>query len=138
MGVKAVEELGKENLPAQIELFDAGTAFPTLFYQLLGFDKLIIIDAITGNGPAGTVYRLELDEVMGNPDAPLTLHDIGVIETLRLQSLVSKIPEEIVFLGMKPARIEPSLDLSPIIEAKLQKLVRMVLQELGDNGIREE
>ena len=86
MGVKAVEELGKENLPAQIELFDAGTAFPTLFYQLLGFDKLIIIDAITGNGPAGTVYRLELDEVMGNPDAPLTLHELTAQETPRTET----------------------------------------------------
>jgi len=136
VGVRAVEELRRENLPAQVTLFDAGTAFPTFFYQLVHFDKLIVIDAVKGGGAAGTVYRFGLEEVQGNDRVLLSLHDLGIVETLLLQRLIDESAEEIVFFGLEPARVQPSLKLSLTVKAKLRQLVDMVLQELEKDGAR--
>jgi len=133
VGVRVIEELGKKALPEQVALFDGGTAFPTLFYQLLAFDKLIVVDAARGGGAAGTIYRFGLTEASEKTGALLSLHDVGVVETLCTQRLVYDIPEEIVFFGLEPASIEPSLELSPTVGARLGQLVDAVLAELEED-----
>ena len=136
VGVRAIEELERENLPEGITLFDGGTAFPALFYQLLEFDKLVVIDATSGGGPIGSVYRFGLEEAAGKTGTLLSLHDLGVVEALRLQGLAHKVPEEIVFFGVEPARVEPSMELSPAIAGELHKLVKMVLRELEESRVQ--
>lgn len=131
IGVKAVEELRKEKLPEGVELFDGGTAFHALVDDLIQFDKLIIVDAVLGGEPPGTIYRFELGELEGMiSETSLSLHDVGVIEALMLERLTRRIPEEIVFIGMEPERIELSMELSPAMREKLPELVREILEEI--------
>ena len=130
IGVKAIEQLQGRDLPVQVELFDGGTAFHTLVGELGSFDKLIIVDAVKGGKPSGTVYRSALGEVEGTRGTTLSLHDIGVVETLMLERLVHRIPEDIVFIGVEPERIELSTELSPALRRKLPELVQTVLEEI--------
>lgn len=131
VGVKVVEELRREKLPEGVELFDAGTAFHALIGELVEFDKLVIVDAVKGGEPPGTIYRFELEEIENKGTGPgLSLHEVGVMETLILERLVHRIPERIVFIGIEPMRIELSVELSPVLKGKLPELVRLVLEEL--------
>ena len=137
IGVRAVEELKRERLPEEVQLFDGGTAFHALVDELIEFDKLIIVDAVMGGEPPGTIYRLEFKELEGmSADMTLSLHDVGVMETLILEKLTRRIPEEIVFIGIEPERIEFSMELSPTMREKLPDLVEKVLDEIrrGERG----
>lgn len=137
VGVRVVEAVGKRSLPLDVECFDGGTAFPTLVGQLVRFDKLIVVDAIRGGETPGTTYRLSIEDAQSRGGAALSLHDVGVVETVLLQGLVAKIPKEIVFVGVEPEGIEPSLNLSAAVEARLDELVEMVLRELEKNGVQQ-
>jgi len=133
IGVKVVEELRRKELPERVELFDGGTAFHALIGELVNFDKLVILDAVKGGRAPGTIYRFEFKEIEeGEKETKtsLSLHDVGVIETLMLERLVHSIPEEIVFIGVEPERIELSMELSSVLKKKLPELVQMILEEL--------
>jgi len=130
VGVRAVEELGRLKLPEGVQLIDAGTAIHSLMGRLSEFDKLVIIDAVKGGRPPGTIYRLALDEIESDPSRILSLHDLGVLETLRIERLIGDIPEEVVIVGIEPERVEPSLELSPVLRERLPELIRAVLEEL--------
>ena len=130
VGVRAVEELGRLKLPEGVQLIDAGTAIHSLMGRLSEFDKLVIIDAVKGGRPPGTIYRLALDEIESDPSRILSLHDLGVLETLRIERLIGDVPEEVVIVGIEPERVEPSLELSPVLRERLPELIRAVLEEL--------
>ena len=130
VGVRAVEELGRLKLPEGVQLIDAGTAIHSLMGRLSEFDKLVIVDAVKGGGPPGTIYRLALDEIESDPSRILSLHDLGVLETLRIERLIGDVPEEVVIVGIEPERVEPSLELSPVLRERLPELIRAVLEEL--------
>lgn len=147
IGVRAIQALEKVPLPADVTLFDGGTAFPALTAELDGFDKLIIVDAVNGGASPGTIYRLSLEEILqaraledapNTASGPISVHDIGVIEALIIERLYAKTvlasrppkPSTMLVVGMEPEQIALSMELSPAIEAKLPKLIETVLDEL--------
>jgi len=153
IGVKVVWALERQSLAPGTELFDGGTAFQALAGQLVGFDKLIIVDAVRGGEPPGTIYRLGLEEILENKQTKaqpgslaLSLHDVGVIEALMLARLAEKLSprhmvsdrQPTVIIGVEPARIEPSMDLSPTLQHRLPAVVQTVLEELDTRRNRRD
>jgi hydrogenase maturation protease len=145
VGVRVIQALGQEPLPKGVALFDGGTAFHALTVELAVFEKWIIVDAVTGGGPPGEIYRLAWEQVLQGiksrgsvQDLAVSLHDLGVVETLMLERFVDQVSpqprfsevSEIVILGIEPERIELSLELSPIVESKLPLLLQAVRDEL--------
>jgi len=132
IGVRVVEELCRKDLPERVELFDGGTAFHALAAQLESFDKLIVVDAVKGGKPPGTLYRFEAGELAETRRTMLSLHDLGVVETLLIEQVLHRMPEEIVLIGAEPEAIELSMELSPCLQDKLPGLIEMVLKEIKD------
>jgi len=128
-GVEALSLLEERGCPDFVELIDAGTAFFAIVSDLRDFEKLIILDVARGGQPPGTVYRFELDDVKGN-DVLLSLHDIGVVDALRMERLVGGVPDDIVFFGIEPQKVELCIGLSPPVSERLHYLVDRVLKEL--------
>lgn len=130
VGVRAVEALGNQKLPPGTATFDGGTAFPALVGELAEFDKLIVIDAVRGGAPPGTLYRFGLEEVGRKGETVLSLHDVGVVESLAMYRLIRRIPEEIIFIGIEPESVALSLELSAAVKAKLGDLIALAVREL--------
>ena len=128
-GVEALKLLGERDCPEYVELIDAGTAFFAIVSDLKDYEKLIIVDVVRGGQPPGTVYRFELDDVKGG-DVLISLHDIGVVDSLRMETLVGKIPDNIVFFGIEPEKITLSIGLSSSVKKGLEHLVDRVIEEL--------
>ena len=70
-----------------------------------------------------------MDDVKGG-DVLISLHDIGVVDALRMEALVGKVPDDIVFFGIEPESIALSLGLSPSVRKGLEYLVDRVMEEL--------
>jgi hydrogenase maturation protease len=146
LGVQAVWALQDRRLPKEIELLDCGTAFQALAGQLAGFHKLIILDAVHGGGPPGTIYRFELEEILCREETgrtpskspgALSLHDLGVVEALALERLAEDTSpggmatsgRSAVVIGMEPAQVEPSIELSPILRREFAKFIQAIVEE---------
>jgi len=128
VGVHVARRMAQVELPAGIQVIEAGT-MPTEALGLVGdIAKLVIVDAVATDGPAGAVYRLPAS-VVANTDAELSLHEFTLAEALaewRLQGLDA---DRIVIIGVQPSKVEWSTELSSEVEANLPKIVDTAIAE---------
>ena len=131
IGVKVVKELENEyTFPPDITLLDGGTAGHHLVNVVADFDVVIVIDAVQGGEPPGTVYRFTLDQIPFELNTHLSLHQVGVLEALNQVKLLGK-NQKVIFVGIEPEDISPwGMELTPVIEEKKPELKKLVLEEL--------
>jgi hydrogenase maturation protease len=128
VGVHAVRRLAERDLPPGVDILDGGTSGVDLIDHIDGRSKIIVIDAATGDGPPGTIYRCEARELFDQGDA-LSLHELGLVDTLRMAEQLGCAPGRVIVLGVQPASMEPGLDLSPQVAAVLPKVLELALAE---------
>lgn len=132
VGVHAIRVLQAElpRLNTDVELIDSGTS-PDLSHLVQGADKLIIIDAVKGGFEPGTIYRFNTDQMVSDTGVTTSLHQIGIIESLRMMELTGGRPIETVVIGVEPAEVDIGLELSQEIQTLMPKIVQTVLDEIG-------
>ena len=136
IGVKVVKELENEyTFPPDITLIDGGTAGHHLVNMLSDFEVIIVVDAVQGGESPGTIYRFTLDQIPFELKTHLSVHQIGVQEALNQVKLLGK-EQKVTFIGIEPQDISPwGMELTPVIEEKIPKLISLVLEELEKCGI---
>lgn len=143
VGVHAIRALQAElpRLNNAVELIDSGTS-PDLNHLVQGADKLIIIDAVKGSCEPGTIYRFTADQIVNDTGVTTSLHQMGIIESLRMMELTGGRPTQTVVIGVEPAEIDIGLELSQHIQTRMPKIIQTVLEEIGPtynaNGITNE
>jgi hydrogenase maturation protease len=131
VGVHLAQELARGELGhADFEIIEAGTCPDILSLLDEGIDKLIVVDAVKGGNEPGTLYRLTLDDLTTNSAVPISLHEMGVVENLKMMSLLGRQPKSVVFIGVEPKIIDYGLELSPEVAGKLPDLVELVCKEV--------
>ncbi len=131
--VQLLEELYE--FPENVTLVDGGVLGMNLLGIMSEADHLIVIDAIRNRGRPGTVYRLEGDEIPSRIRAKNSLHQIDFLETLTLCQALDRVPETVI-LGVEPEDIETlDVNLTPTLQARVEQVTEMVLQELTRLGI---
>lgn len=137
LGVRAVEELRRSyRFPEDVELMDGGTLGIDLLYFMEGFDRLLLVDAVLGGSPPGTLFKLKGEEVKAYFRRKVSAHELGIQEVLGIAEILGKKPEEIVLIGMEPESLDISLELSPTIKARFPYLIQEVLKQLEEWGVR--
>ncbi len=137
VGVHLVQKLASVVDGADVKIIDAGT-YPD-FLSLVddNLDKLIIVDAVqTGDRP-GTIYRFSSEDIDSDSKLPVSIHDMGVLDSLRTMALFNRQPKSTVVIGVEPKTIDFGLELSPEIEDKLPKIVNLVLKEIEETTAME-
>ena len=128
VGVHAVRCLAQEVLPPGVEILDGGTSGADLVDHLEGRTKVVVIDAASGDGPPGTVYRCEARELL-EQEGSLSLHEFGLADSLHMAERLGCAPQRVVVLGVQPATMEPGLELSPEVESVLPGILKLALAE---------
>lgn len=83
-GVHLVHQLAVKLKRTDVSVIDAGTV-PDLFALVdEGVRKLIFVDAVRAGEPPGSVYRLKLDDIESQKELPFSLHDLTLIDNLKL------------------------------------------------------
>lgn len=131
--VRALQEMGLASPGGEVEVVDGGTS-PGALDRAEGADKLIIVDAARGGGEPGTIYRFAPDEVSGEPKLLTSLHDLGLLDSLRMMESVGNPPRETVIIGVEPAEVDWGLELTPTLRRKLPDVVRLVVEEQAEPG----
>jgi hydrogenase maturation protease len=107
----------------------------SLINEIQDCGRLIIVDAVKAGEPPGTLYRFTREDVETKISHVLSAHDIGFLEVLQQWHMVGVSPE-IVMFGIEPEDISSwGTELTATVQAKIPRLVELVLQELHDNGV---
>ena len=133
LGVRALERLRRRHrLPADVRLVEGGTAGLLLLPYLAEADRVILVDAVEFDAPAGTLVRLDGAEVVGSLAGGGTVHELGAVDLLRAARFSGAWPRRLTLLGMRPDRTGIGTDLSPAVDAALDRLADRIAAELAD------
>ena len=135
-GVRAVEYLEEHfSFPADVCLLDGGTLGPELLHFVTGTEHLLILDAVSGDGAPGTVYRFEDDAVMAHFQEKMSSHEIGIQDVLAWLTVTDRPIPNVVVLGVQPYELTAGLSLSPEMAAILPDFAQRAVQELVRWGV---
>ena len=135
-GVRAMEYLNEHfRFPPEVQLLDGGTLGPELLHFITGTEKLLILDAVAGDAPAGTVYRFENDAVMAHFQEKMSSHEIGIQDVLAWLTVTGRSIPNVVVLGMQPYELTAGLTLSPEMAAALPSFAHRAVEELVRFGV---
>lgn len=130
VGVRAVEAMAGLKLPDNVELLDGGTASINFLDTFANRDKVIIIDAVKGGNQPGTLYRFNPDNITVTKQQFISLHQVGLLETLTIARYLGYAPREVVIFGIEPHKVSPGLELSPEVTRVVPRVIELVLSEL--------
>ena len=130
VGVHVVRKLMEMALPPRVEVVDGGVRGLGLMGTVAGADCLIVIDAVRGGGPPGSIYRFDVEDLTKSPQMyKMSVHEVGILDVLHVSRLVGQTPNTTI-IGIEPKSLEMGMDLSPEIQAKVPRVIELILDEL--------
>ena len=129
VGVHVARALKDRSLPQDVEVIDAGT-YSEVAFDLETAERVIVVDAVHGGGPPGTVYRFTEEEIaLERTEGLRSTHSVDLLHTLRYCACNEHTPK-IVVIGVEPEEINWGLDLSTEVAAVLPRIIEIVQEEL--------
>ena len=120
------------DLPAHVRVIDYGIRGLHLAYDLLdGYQALVLVDALPGDGPAGELTVLEVGEDdLGSDD--LDPHGMAPVAVLAgLRQLGGSLPKTYL-VGCRPASVEQGIGLSEAVAAAVPDALAAVRALLSE------
>jgi len=133
VGIKVAHEVANQLNSPQVTVAETSGAGLSLLDSLVGYDKVVIIDAIqTKEGQPGQVYR------MGSEDFSFTKHlssphQINLVTALELGKMLNlAMPQKITIFAVEAKDVTSfSEKCTAEVEQAIPKVVKMVLEDLG-------
>lgn len=138
VGVHLIQRLTERVHSPNVSLIDGGTTPDVLSLVDSNVDKLIIVDAAVVGDQPGTIYRFQVDDLDSAAPAPVSLHEIGVVDSLKLMKAFGNRPKAVTILGIEPKVIDYGLELSPELEQTMPRLIELVLEEITETNTSME
>ena len=126
-GLLAAREL-RGSVPAGVEVIECDGELGRLLELLEGADRVLLVDAAVGAGPAGAVRRLRAPESWHRSSS--SSYALGVGEAIALAAAMGRLPGEVVVCAISGGRF----DLGPAslaVEAGAREAATRILRELG-------
>lgn len=128
-GPRVVEALGAGEVPPNVTLLDAGIGGIHLVQELMiGYDVLILVDAVDRDGDPGTIYVLEPTvpgpeafEGEGRDGFFADTHYAVPAKALVLARALGVLPERVYILGCQPVRTELGLAMSGTVSRAVKE-----------------
>lgn len=135
IGVRMVERLEREyTFSDNVTLMDGGTLGMKLMDPIINSDYLIVVDAVLGDDPPGSVYRLTGDDLRKSLAFSDSMHQTDLVDTLVYCDLLGNRPEAVI-VGMEPFDYQSmDTDLSETSRRNADTMIRAILKEVEQAG----
>jgi hydrogenase maturation protease len=134
VGIHLVRALDKGDLGySNVDIIDGGTS-SDIVSLVEGADRLIIIDTVKGGDKPGTIYRFGIDGVNSHSATRLCVHQLDIVDNLRLLELIGGGPKTTVIIGIGPETVDLGLELSWRVKNKMAEMASLVRKEMGEAG----
>ncbi len=134
IGIHVINSLKEVNPFPKAQYLDLGTSS----YELINFmnprvHKVVIIDCFIAEGAEpGQVAKLSLKDILPDTDYQLSLHQIKLIDTLKLISIEYNLPE-ILIIGIVPFDMNSfSTKLSEDLQERFSLILDTVVLYIND------
>jgi hydrogenase maturation protease len=129
VGVSVIEALRKENLKDTTEVRE-GISGLDILSAMIGFDKVIIVDAILSGGEPGTIYKLSLNDLDNRKTLhAFSSHDVDFLAMLEYGKdlFPEKISEDIIIIAIEAKDITTiSEKCTPKVEKAIPEVVHLI------------
>lgn len=132
LGIHMIAQLRRDLINEQVELVDGGTDGLTLLNVVEDTDHLLVIDAVDGDDPPGTVRKLSGRDIPMLVSGRISVHQLGFQETLALAALRGRLPQHLVLLGVQPQCLDWGTQLSPPVAKALPDLTVLIHEQLHE------
>lgn len=136
VGIHVYRRLKQVKLPEEVEILDGGTLGVDLLPYIEDRKKLIIVDAVKTEHKPGSLFKFSPNDINYEEAPKTSVHQIGLIDSLKMAALVCSAPSEIVIYGVQPEIIDWGEELSPEVEKVLPKLTNLLIEEI-EKSIKE-
>jgi len=131
VGVHVATNLQEYPLPDNIEVIEGGTDGFKLFHLIMEADRLIVVDCVKGGDEPASIYRFDIEDFDHFPDIYKTsVHQISITEVVKLSGTM-RTPPSTTIIGIEPAEISMSMELSTAVRAKIPEVLEIILETAG-------
>ena len=134
IGFDIAQELAGVIEDENIDVKDSSLPGLNLLELIVGYDKVIIIDAImTDNGEVGEIYRLEPENFVKTVHPASSAHDVNLATAIEIgrKSLAEQMPSEIVVFAVEIKEVtEFTEEMTTKVKEAIPKAVNLVLEEM--------
>jgi hydrogenase maturation protease len=128
VGVHVAQRLLEEAPLENAVVLDVGTAVLDAMPALAAADRIIVIDAMMGGGAPGTIYRVPFEDCRRS-GAIGSVHGLDLGAVLHLAGCDR--PVSVIVIGVEPADIGWSMELSGPVAEALPEVIAAVHRELS-------
>jgi len=121
-----------------VTIVDGGVLGFQLMTYYQDYDKVLILDTITMNDEAGSIYNLPAEELLGLGSYKQTAHEVEIVEMLEICSLLEKMAE-VNIIGIIPQDIASvHVGLTQKMQEVFLSFIQTTMDELQRSGVRFE
>jgi len=125
-GVHVVRRLKEMDFPENVRLHEGGVGGFDLLGSLEGVKRLIIVDVMVTDKPAGDLLRFKHGKTNLEPGKRVvSFHQVGILELLEIGELIGH-TLEVFFLVTAPETLDWSFELSPPVQTAAEKAAVML------------
>ena len=128
VGVHAAQVLLTETLPGDTEVLDIGTAILDAMEAMETADRIVIVDAMKADGQPGSIYRIPLENCKKTEQIG-SMHGFDINRVMALSGRTDQ--PEVIVIGIEPAVIDWSTELSPEVTAIFPTVLDTIRQEVA-------
>lgn len=131
IGHHVLDELEHHALPAGVRTVKAGGRLFEYWDALTHSTRIIVIDALQGGGPPGSIYVVRSEQITAEIPAVSAdrscffQHEDDFMNALKLLNQQG-IQPDVIIVGIEPKEIAFSLDLSPELHCKVAAVAKIV------------
>jgi hydrogenase maturation protease len=129
-GVHVIQAMKGSALPKGVDLLDGGTAALDILNHITDYQHLIVIDAVQGGEPPGSIYRFTPDDLTPESKLVTSVHQIDLLDVLLMAEALGCGPASVVIFGVEPKMMGVGLELSPEIQARVRHVADLALLEI--------
>jgi len=119
-----------------LEIIDGGTLGFKLMTYFQEYDNVIILDTISVEDEAGSIFRLPSEVLLGMGQYRKTAHEVEIVEMLEICSVLDK-HATVTILGIIPEDIESvEIGLTSKIEDTFDAFISQAVKEIEDIGVK--
>lgn len=141
VGPILIRRLWEIGLPEGVRCADGGTGGMDVAFQMRGADKVILVDACQSGSDPGAIFKVPGAELENLPPlSGIHLHAFRWDHALAFARwlLKDEYPRDITVYLIEAENIGFGADLSPSVRAAMEKLARLLLDDLAQEKSQEE
>lgn len=115
-----------------VTIEDLGTPSLDLSNYLVGYDRVIFIDAVAVDAPPGTIRLFSREEIIASPPGiRISPHEPSINDALIVLDFAGGAPKDVVLVGIVPQTLENGMTLSTAVADAVPRAADAVLGELA-------